>query len=143
VAELSEQARQRWGRGAVWGVMAATGLGLLALGLGSGNVYLSRPVADRYEAYGYDLFAMANAAGSEDVVILDAYSAGVIRFLDAGDLPQIAEPGTPLPQLAPTASVLARSLTDLETAVGAEAVERAEVVAVDPNGDPVVWRLRP
>jgi hypothetical protein len=142
-AEGIEQAGRRWGLRAARVLMAAIAVGLLTLAVGSGNAYLSRPVADRYEAFGYDLVAMANAARGGNVVILDAYSAGVIRFLDTAGLPQIVEPGTPLPQRSPTANVLARSLTDLEAAVGAEAVERAIVVAVDPNGDPAVWRLPP
>jgi 4-amino-4-deoxy-L-arabinose transferase-like glycosyltransferase len=143
VAELSEQAGLRWGRRAAWMVTAAASVGLLALAVGSGNAYLSRPVADRYEAYGYDLVAMANTAREGDVVILDAYSAGVIRFLDAGRLPQIVEPGTPLRQRSSTAAVLARSLADLEAGVGTEAVGQAEVVAGDPNGVPSIWRLPP
>jgi hypothetical protein len=76
-------------------------------------------------------------------VILDAYSAGVIRFLDSNGLPLIAEPGAPLPPLSPTTSVFARSLADLEAAVGANAARRAVVVAVDPDGDPAVWKLPP
>lgn len=142
VAELGEQVGRRWGRRATRGVVAGAALGLLALALGSGQAYLSRPVAGRYAAYGYDLVAMANAARSQDVVILDAYSAGVVRFLDP-DPPKIAPPGGPLPSLSPTASVLARSLADLEAAVGADDAGRARVVAVDPNGDPAVWRLPP
>lgn len=142
-AELSEQANRRWGHRAMQVVIAATAIGLLALAVGSGNAYLSRPVADRYEAYGYDLVAMANAAGEGDVVILDAYSAGVIRFLDSSGPPQIVEPGTPLPQRSPTTGVLARSLADLQAAVGADAVPRARVTAVDPNGRPAVWILPP
>jgi hypothetical protein len=143
VAELIEQVGRRWGRRAARVVLAATAVGLLALAAGSGNAYLSRPVADRYQAYGYDLVAMANAARSGDVVILDAYSAGVIRFLDTAGLPQIVEPGTPLRRRSPTANVLARSLTDLEAALGSDAARRANILAVDPGGDPVVWRLPP
>jgi hypothetical protein len=86
---------------------------------------------------------MASTARSGDVVILDAYSAGVIRFLDSNGPPLIAEPGTPLRQLSPTASVFVRSLADLEAAVGADAARRAVVVAVDPGGDPAVWKLPP
>jgi hypothetical protein len=143
VAELSERAAQHLGRRASWVVPSAAAAGLLALAVGSGQAYLSRPIADRYEAYGYDLVAMAEAAGSEDVVILDDYSAGVVRFLDSNGAPQIAQPGRPLSALSPTASVLARSLADLEAAVGADASGRAGVVAVDPDGNPAVWRLPP
>jgi hypothetical protein len=142
VAELGELAGRRCGRQATRGVVAAAAVGLLVLAVGSGWAYLSRPVADRYEAYGYDLVAMANAARSQDVVIVDAYSAGVVRFLDH-DPPTIVPPGDPLPSLSPTASVLARSLADVEAAVGADDAGRANVVAVDPNGDPAVWRLPP
>ncbi|HYN63230.1 MAG TPA: hypothetical protein VES36_01390, partial [Candidatus Limnocylindrales bacterium] len=143
VSELNEQTSRRWGRHTSRIVVSAAAVGLMALAVGNGYAYLSRPIADRYEAYGYDLVAMANAAGSEDVVILDAYSAGVVRFLDSDGPPQIAAPGHPLPTLSPTASVFARSLADLEAAVGADAARRARVVAIDPDGDPAVWRLPP
>jgi hypothetical protein len=143
VAELGERIGRRWGRVANRIVVSAAGLGLVALAVGSGQAYLSRPVADRYEAYGYDLVAMAEAAGSQDVVIVDDYGAGVIRFLDSNGPPQIVQPGAPLPQLPPTAGVLARSLAELEAAVGADAVRRAVIVAVDPKGDPAVWGLTP
>jgi hypothetical protein len=39
--------------------------------------------------------------------------------------------------------VFARSFADLEAAVGANAARRAVVVAVDPDGDPAVWKLPP
>jgi 4-amino-4-deoxy-L-arabinose transferase-like glycosyltransferase len=143
VVELSERAGRRWGRQSARLVVSAAAVGLLALAVGSGGAYLSRPVADRYDAYGYDLVAMANLARSQDTVILDAYGAGVILFLDSADPPHIAEPGTPLAQLAPATSVLARSLADLEAAVGPDAARRAVVVAVDSSGDPAVWRLPP
>jgi 4-amino-4-deoxy-L-arabinose transferase-like glycosyltransferase len=143
VAELSERAARRWGRRASWIMVSAAASGLLALAIGSGQAYLSRPIADRYEAYSYDLLAMAENAGGQDVVILDDYSVGVIRFLDADDPPEVATPGTPLPPLSPLASILARSLADLEAAAGPDAARRAGVVATDPHGVAAVWKLSP
>jgi 4-amino-4-deoxy-L-arabinose transferase-like glycosyltransferase len=143
VADIGALAGRRWGPQATRVVLATAAIGLLALALGSGWAYLSRPIADRYEAYGYDLVAMAEAAGSQDVVILDAYSAGVVRFLDSPSPPEVVEPGHLLGVLSPTASILARSLADLQAAVGADAVMRARVAAVDPTGKPTVWILPP
>jgi 4-amino-4-deoxy-L-arabinose transferase-like glycosyltransferase len=121
-------------------VLVAASAGLLALAAGSGVAYLSRPVADRYEAFTYDLAAMSDAADGDDVVLLDAYAAGVVRFLDADDPPQVVEPGSPLPAV-PAGQVLALTRTDLAAAVGDEAAESAVVVAVDPRGAPAVWAL--
>jgi 4-amino-4-deoxy-L-arabinose transferase-like glycosyltransferase len=143
VADIGALAGRRWGPQATRVVLATAAIGLLALALGSGWAYLSRPIADRYEPYGYDLVAMAEAAGSQDVVILDAYSAGVVRFLDSTSPPEVVEPGHVLGVLSPTASILARSLADLQAAVGADAVMRARVVAADPTGKPTVWILPP
>jgi 4-amino-4-deoxy-L-arabinose transferase-like glycosyltransferase len=143
IAEIGEQTGRHIGRQARLGAGVAAAVGLGALAVGSGQAYLSRTVADRYEAYGYDLVAMAEASGRQDVVILDAYSAGVVRFIDSGGPPHIASPGSPLPPLTPTGSVFARSLADLEAGAGADAAGRAGVLVVDPNGDPVVWRLPP
>lgn len=137
VGELVDQARARWGRVPAAGVAVATAVGLIALAVGSAQAYLSRPVADRYEAYRYDLTAMAAEAGAGDIVILDDYSATVIRFLDADRLPRIVAPGSPV--CAPNARMLALSRDDLLRALGPDAAQRASPLAEDPRGSPVLW----
>ncbi|MEP6470015.1 MAG: glycosyltransferase family 39 protein [Chloroflexota bacterium] len=143
VAELSEQAGRRWGRRATRVVMSGAAVGLLALAVGSGQAYLSRPVADRYQAYGYDLVAMADAARSEDVVILDAYSAGVVRFLDSAAPPRVFPPGRQLITFPLDGNVLALTLAELEIAVGSDAMRKARAVAFTPAGEPAVWIITP
>ena len=139
VSELREQVRARWGRVPARWMAVAAALGLVALAIGSGRAYLSRPVADRYEAYRYDLVAMAAAAGAGDIVILDDYSATVIRFLDADSLPRIVNPGAPISDVATGARVLALSRDDLRQALGSSATQRASVLAEDARGSPRVW----
>jgi 4-amino-4-deoxy-L-arabinose transferase-like glycosyltransferase len=145
LVELVGQARVRWGRSA--GRLAATvsAAGLAALAVGSGTVYLSRPVADRYEAYTYDLVAMANVARQTPhaAVILDDYSATVVRFLDFHDLPTIVAPGDALNDPGAYSQVIARTQDDLVRALGSAATERAVPVARDPAGTPTVWSVAP
>lgn len=143
VSELGDQVRARWGRVPAPVVAMAAALGLIALAIGSGQAYLSRPVADRYDAYRYDLAAMAAEAGAGDVVILDEYSATVIRFLDADRLPTIIAPGTPISAPSTDARVLALSRDDIRRALGLEAAERASPLADDPQGSPAVWIVAP
>lgn len=143
IGEVARLAERRWHRTGVRVVVAAAGLGLLALAYGSGQAYLSRPVADRYEAFDYDLVAMAAAADGQDVVILDAYSAGVVLFLDSGDAPRVVEPGTRLAQLPPGGSVLALTRVELEAAVGSEAMGRARGGVLAPDGTPALWMVPP
>lgn len=139
VAELIDVARVRWGRLPAGAVAVGAGLSLVVLAIGSGQAYLSRPVADRYDAYRYDLVAMAAQAGPADMVILDDYSATVIRFLDALRLPTIVVPGRPISP--PGARVLALSRDDLATALGQDAARRAVPVVRNPRGHTVVWGL--
>jgi 4-amino-4-deoxy-L-arabinose transferase-like glycosyltransferase len=142
VAELAEQTGRRFGSQAARSVVAATSIGLLALAIGSGQAYLSRPVADRYEAFSYSVVAMADAADGDDIVLLYPHAAGVVRFLDSTDPPQVAIPGARLAEM-PAGNVLALTRTDLEGSVGEAAAQRAFVVAVDPAGRPAVWMLPP
>lgn len=140
-SELRDQARARWGAVSTHLVPIAATLGLLALAIGSGQAYLSRPIGDRYEAYSYDLVAMAAQADADDIVILDDYSSSVIRFLNADGLPRIVAPGTPVSPGG--ARVLALSIDDLRRALGPAAAERAYPLARDPTGSPSVWALAP
>lgn len=143
VAELCDGARRRWGATPGRLAVSAAAAGLLVLAVGSGQAYLSRPVADRYDAYRYDLVAMSGQTSVGDIVILDDYSATVIRFLDADALPTIVAPGVPIPVGTTHPGVLALTKDDLVDALGPAAAERASPVANDPLGSPTVWLVRP
>jgi hypothetical protein len=137
--------RARWGRLARAAALVGFAIGLAALAAASGAAYLSRPLADRYEAFDYALVAMANIAGGEDVVIVDDYSAGVVQFVGVGDgdSPRFVEPGTPLQDLPPGTTVVAQSQADLAGSLGAAAAEGARPAAFDPQGRPTVWAVTP
>jgi len=139
VREIVSYSGTRWGIGPARFVTGVLALALSVLAVASGNAYLSRPIADRYEAYRYDLVALAAAADQRSVVILDAYSATVIRFLDAADLPTIVEPGAPIASAGRFDLVLALSRDDIERALGRDAAASARAVAHDPLGRPTVF----
>lgn len=144
-AEIVGQVRQRRGdRGAiVAGVLVAAGFATLAAG--SAAAYLARPVADRYDAFSFDVAALAGLSthGASDVVIVDDYSAMTVQFLDAGRLPTIVPPGTALHDRPSGGAVLALRRADLETALGSAAAATARAVAWDPAGRPTVWEVGP
>jgi len=142
VIELVRVVEGRWGRLARQAALVAAAAGLLGLAIGSGSAYLSRPIADRYEAYRFDLVAMANAAGPRDAVILDDYSATVIRFLDAGRTPAVIAPGTTLAH-APFSRLLALSQSDLSLALSDAAGSRVTVLARRPDGSGAVFAAVP
>jgi hypothetical protein len=142
VIELVRLAEDRLGRPARQAALAAAAAGLLALATASGAAYLSRPTADRYEAYRFDLTAMANAAGPRDAVILDDYSATVIRFLDAGRTPAVIAPGTPLAHTR-FPRLLALSQSDLSRALGDHVGSRVTVLAWRPDGSAAVYAAVP
>jgi len=141
--ELVRAVRDRWGLLAQISAAAVIVAGLVALAAGSGNAYLSRPVADRYDAYRYDLVAMANAAGPTDAVILDDYSATVVRFLDASHPPSVIAPDSPAPQPDRFDRLLALRSEDLQRVLGAGIEQRVTVVARRPDGRPSVYAASP
>ena len=141
VQEIVSYSRTRWGIGPARFVTGVLALGLSALAVASGNAYLSRPIADRYEAYRYDLVALAAAADHRSAVIVDDYSATVIRFLDASDLPTIVAPAEPITNAARYDTVLALSRADIEHALGRNAAASARAVAHDPSGRPTVFAV--
>jgi len=144
VTEIVDQVRRRWGPVAARGAVAVAAAGLLVLAGGSGWAYLTRPVADRYDAYTDDLSAMAAAARApRTAVILGDYDATVVRFLDAAALPAIVAPGTRIATPTAYARVLARSVSDLTAAVGPSVAARSIVIERDPSGRPRVWAVRP
>jgi 4-amino-4-deoxy-L-arabinose transferase-like glycosyltransferase len=141
--EVIEQARARWGTAGARMTGVAVAAGLVALAMGSGSAYLSRPVADRYAAYSYELVAMAAAArGTGNAVIVDDYSSTVIRFLDINHLPTIVARSVAIPEPGMYRAIFALSRGDLQRALGPEAAG-ARVIATDPAGRPTVWAITP
>jgi 4-amino-4-deoxy-L-arabinose transferase-like glycosyltransferase len=147
LAELVERAAAAWGRPGRRLVSGVAAGGLVLLGAGSGVAYLTRPVADRYDAFSYDLVAIAEhaAAASASVVILDEHAAISVRFLafHANPPVMIRSPGALLPEPATQGTVLARSPDDLVSALGPTRAARAAPIAFDPAGRPSVWAVRP
>jgi hypothetical protein len=143
--ELVELGRRRWGRAAESLAVAAVAVTLTAVAVWSGWAYLSRPVADRYEAYSYPLVSLANLAADHtgSAVIVGDYSATDVRFLDFDRPPTIVEPGTSISNPAAYSEILALSRTDLSAALGPALEGRAVAVAWDPSGAPVVWAVVP
>jgi 4-amino-4-deoxy-L-arabinose transferase-like glycosyltransferase len=143
-AEVIERARGRWGTAGAHITAAGVAAGLVALAIGSGSAYLSRPVADRYSAYSYELVAMAAAArGAGNVVIVDDYSSTVIRFLDATQLPTIVMPAATIIEPDRYRAIFALSRADLGRALGSTVAAHARAVARDPAGRPTVWAVIP
>ena len=142
VQEVVAQTRVRWGRGPARLTAGIAAVGLAALAIASGHAYLSRPVADRYEAYRFDLVALANVANHRSAVIIDDYSAGVIRFLDLADLPTFIPPGENIAAPARFEVVFALLRSDIERALRTNVAASAEVVARDPWGRPSAWAVR-
>ena len=143
MVEVVRAIRDRLGGLAQSAAVAVAAGGLLALAVGSGAAYLTRPVADRYDAYRFDLVAMAHAAGPADAVIVDDYSATVIRFLDASQPPSVIAPGSTAPHATRFRRVLALSPGDLTRALGAEIEPRISVVDSRPDGRPSVYAASP
>jgi 4-amino-4-deoxy-L-arabinose transferase-like glycosyltransferase len=143
VRDIVAQVSRRWGL--LPGCIAASGvaIGLALLAIGSGWAYISRPTADRYEAFGFNLVTLADMADHRSAVIVDDYSATVIRFLDASDLPAIVEPGQRIGAPSHYAVVFARSLDEIERALGQNVAAAARVVARDPAGRPTGWAVVP
>jgi 4-amino-4-deoxy-L-arabinose transferase-like glycosyltransferase len=141
--ELLWLIRDRWGTRAQSVAAAAAAAGLIGLGVANGVTYLNRPVADRYDAYRFDLVAMAEAAGPRDVVVLDDYDASVVRFLDAGDPPTVIPPGSVIGPSSGFARVLATSATDLVRSLGAQVASRITVIARRTDGMPTVYAASP
>jgi 4-amino-4-deoxy-L-arabinose transferase-like glycosyltransferase len=140
--ELLEWANARWGTAGGRLTAVAVAGGLVVLAIASGSAYLSRPIADRYAAYSYELVAMAAAGrGGGNAVIVDDYSSTVIRFLDTDHLPTIVPPSVAIHDPGAYRKIIALSRTDLEHALGTAIAAGARVIATDPAGRPSVWAV--
>lgn len=146
-AELVEAVRRGRGRGRAAGglAVAAVALTLAVVAAWSGFAYSTRPVADRYDPYSYRFAAAGEYAADHpgSAVIVDSYSAMDIQFLDWADPPAILEPGQRVADPSAYRTIAAMNPADLATALDPELAARAEPVAWDPSGEPVVWAVTP
>ena len=143
VVEVTRLIGDRWGAEARNVAAAVAAASLIGLGVASGVTYLNRPVADRYDAYRFDLVAMADATRPTDAVILDDYDASVIRFLDASHAPAVIAPGSAVSQRATFDRVLALDSAYLVRSLGSRVTARVTVVARRPDGCPSVFAASP
>ena len=141
--ELLRLLSDRWGASARNVAAAVVAAGLIGLGVASGVTYLNRPLAARYDAYRFDLMAMADAARPTDAVILDDYDATVIRFLDANGPPAVIAPGSTVSQPAAFDRVLATDPADIVRSLGSQVTSRISVIARRPDGSPAVFAASP
>jgi hypothetical protein len=143
--ELFEQARRRWGRAAGSLAIGAVAVTLTAIAVSSGWAYLSRPVADRYQAFSYPIVSLAELAADRpgSAVVVDDYTAMDVSFLDFDRPPAILAPGTSIPNPTRYSEILGLSPDDLSRALGPELGGRAAAVAWDPSGAPTVWAVTP
>jgi hypothetical protein len=124
-----------------FGAAAALGLLLTGLAAGSAAAYFNRPESHRYDAYAFNVVAMAGLANRpDDAVILDDYRAVDIRFLD-GDHPPLILPRQALDPNQPVTATrfFALSQADIAAVLGRRRAGIATVVARGPDGQAAVW----
>jgi 4-amino-4-deoxy-L-arabinose transferase-like glycosyltransferase len=121
-----------------------------AVGVASVVTYVNRPIGYRYSPFTFADVALASAAvdnasggGPATLLILDAYDAMDVQFLDAGRLPTIVEPMRRVANPAVYSLIVAPSRADIAAAVGAPLAAVAQVVAKDPSGNPVAFAVVP
>jgi hypothetical protein len=138
-------ARRAAGVGSARLVAAGLAFCLALLAIASTRAYFSRPAADLYGPYSYDLVTMARLAngGAGNVVVVDSYSAMDIQFLDDSNLPTIVSPGTHLSRPGAYSIIVARSRKDIGSVAGSDVAGRATVVGEAPNGSPTVYAAFP
>lgn len=143
--EIIEQVRRRWSRGAEWLAIAAVAGTLTAVAVWSGWAYLTRPVADRYQAFSYPIVSLASYAADHpgSAVVLDGYSAMDVEFLDVSDPVMVYAPGSRIADPGSHTVYVALSRNDLGSTLGPGAAARAQPVAWDPAGEPTVWAATP
>jgi len=143
--EILDQVRRRWSRGAEWLAIAAVAGTLTAVAVWSGWAYLTRPVADRYQAFSYPIVSLASYAADHpgSAVVLDGYSAMDVEFLDASDPVMVYAPGSRIADPGSHTVYVALSRNDLGSTLGPGAAARAQPVAWDPAGEPTVWAATP
>ncbi len=139
--ELVERIRRRWGTAAAGGAGALVAVTLCLVAVWSGWAYLTRPLADRYVTYTFDIVTAAQMAGESpgSAVIIDDYASYDIRFIDFDRLPAIVTPGSAIPNPYAYSQIIALTKDDLIASLGPELGGRARPVAWDPSGRPTVW----
>jgi hypothetical protein len=144
-AELVEQVRHRWGSPAGGGAIATVAIAFAAVAIWSGWTYLSRPVADLYTTYSYEVSAAGQYAVDHpgSILIIDYDSGTDVEFLHWNDRPNMVLPGTSIGSPNAYSTIIAMNQGDLWAAVGTEIGDRAQPVAWDPLGNPVVWAVTP
>jgi hypothetical protein len=115
---------------------------LVSLGAAGTYAYQNRPLADRYEAFSYNVVAAAESSQPGSAIIIDDYQAIDVYFLDREDPPAVIAPGKRIDNPKRYNAIIALSQKELVTAVGEEEAKRAQVVDRDPKGAPRVWVLR-
>jgi len=144
--DLARSPRARWIGRVVPGALALLFAGLAA---GSLAAYLSRPLGDRYQAYSYEVVALAQAATSTDAVVIDDYNRIDVEFLTdaafaAGSRkPAIFSTGSRIGDPARYTEILALSRKDLAGALGPAVAGNARVIARAPDGRATVWAAAP
>ena len=121
--------------GAAWlAVAGATAQGAVS--------YFGRSTAAVYDAYSYDVVALARAAARTPhaVVVVDDYRALTVRFIDIDTPVVVVSPGRRV--TGAHGPLLGLSPDDLRMAAGDRAVALV-VVASDPQGHPRVWETAP
>lgn len=141
--ELVGWSRERGGRAAGNAALAGAAVILTAVAVWSGWAYLTRPVADRYQAFSYPVVAMADLAGADpgSAVIVSDYSAMDVLFLDFDRPPAIVNPGLRISNPGEYRQILALSQVDLSAALGPTLGATARPVAWDTSGAPTVWAV--
>jgi hypothetical protein len=144
-AALVSWARRAAGIGTARVMAGGLAFCLTLLAFASTRAYFSRPSADLYGPYSYDLVTMARLAngGAGDVVVLDSYSAMDIQFLDDSNPPTIVSPGTHLSRPGVYSIIVARSRQDIKSVAGSAIANQATVVGEAPNGTPTVYAAFP
>jgi 4-amino-4-deoxy-L-arabinose transferase-like glycosyltransferase len=128
--------RRRWAAPLTAAALATL---LLGLGIGSASAYFGRPIADRYDAYNFELVAAAEAARAPGTaIVIDDYSAIDVRFLDAGRPPDIYAPGSRI-DASRYRLVVGVNADDLSQALGGRA---AVPISCDAQGRPRVYAVR-
>jgi hypothetical protein len=140
-AEVVDRARafvkRDWAR-----LVAIAGVAVLMVGMGiaSANAYFSRPVADRYEPFSFDVAAMSRVANQPgSAVIVDDYNEMDVLFIAGSSRPAIYRPGVRIDNPERYQRVLARDKKELALALGDLFANDAALLYCDPLGRPRVW----
>jgi hypothetical protein len=144
-AELVRIVRSRWGGRAALaasGLVAATLVGVAAW---SGYVYLDRSLADRWDSFSFAANTLAQKAAEQpnSAVVLEGFDVVDVEYLDYHAMPAIIAPGIPIADPKIYSRIFAPTQQDLIRTVGHALGERAQPIAFDPWGKPVVWAVTP